>query len=357
MPGLWELTDNPPVSFLRSNNTRALAKPLSGSDIKQLWEFINIPEQGQLLCLAWIIDCWRTDTPFPILELIGEQGSAKSTTQEMLRKLIDPSSANLRASPTNCQDVFVNAGINWLVSYENISHLSLALQDTLCVIATGGGHAKRKLYTDKDESIIMVKRPIILNGISGAVTAQDLVDRTISIELPIINNRKETNEIWPLFQENEAMLLGALLDIAAKALNLLPTIQLPPEEKPRLVEFVRLGCAIAKVVGKTENDFLQQFNINRLASIERALETNPVALALINWFEANQRRPKTLPTKDLLQSLESYKPLHAENWPRLPRGFTDTLRRVALALRQIGIECRCLGKMAGHFLWEIKPRT
>ena len=50
--------------------------------------------------------------------------------------------------------------------------------------------ARRKKLTDSEESIIEAKRPVIINGIDNLVTAQDLLDRTIHIELSRITERK-----------------------------------------------------------------------------------------------------------------------------------------------------------------------
>jgi hypothetical protein len=108
----WQIITNPPIKFLRPENLRALPEPQGDGDIALLWQLTNIPENVRLLVIAWLVECLRTDTPFPILELIGEQGSAKSTTQTMLRKLIDPNASDLRAAPKTVEDIFVSAGVN-----------------------------------------------------------------------------------------------------------------------------------------------------------------------------------------------------------------------------------------------------
>ncbi|MCP3680212.1 MAG: hypothetical protein GY782_08190 [Gammaproteobacteria bacterium] len=185
-PDAWQVIESPPVRFLRPESLQPLPTPKENGDLAQIWPLVNIPDESQLLVITWLIDALRMDTPFSLLEFIGEQGSAKSTTQELLRQLIDPTSCNLRGAPKNVEDIFIAASQNWVVSYENISHLPAPMQDALCVIATGGSFAKRQLYTNTEESIIVVKRPIMINGISVAVTAQDLIDRTLSIEMPRI---------------------------------------------------------------------------------------------------------------------------------------------------------------------------
>ena len=78
------LIDNYPHKNLSQFD--ALSVP--GGDLSLLWKFINIPENDQLLVLAWLLECFRAETPFPILALSGQQGSAKSSTQNKLRQLV-----------------------------------------------------------------------------------------------------------------------------------------------------------------------------------------------------------------------------------------------------------------------------
>lgn len=355
-PGRWDLVEST-LPFLRPDSQRPLPEPKRGGRIADLWGLVNVPEPSRLLILAWLCECLRTETPFPLVELFGEQGAAKSTTQRMLRRLIDPSSCDLRSAPKTTEDIFVAAGSGWVVSYENISHLAAPMQDALCVLATGGGFAKRKLYSDADELVISVSRPMILNGISIAVTAQDLLDRTLSLELPNITERRETTELWRRFDQVHGHLLGALLDLFSKALEILPRIEIPRHERPRLIEFARLGMAVTEAIGRDGREFLDRFNECREGAIARTIDASPVATAIVEWFDKNHRQGMELPLKDLMAEVEYLKPPGAENWPRTPKGFGDALRRVAPALRQLGIEVKSLGKIGGAVKWSVSSRT
>ena len=331
----------------------ALPEPVRGGKIDALWSLINIPKESRLLVLAWITDCLRPDTPFPILELNGEQGSAKSTTQTILRRLIDPNACDLRSAPKTVEDVFVGAGANWLCSYENISYLSSAMQDAFCVIATDGGYAKRKLYSDADETVIKAKCPIILNGISIAITAQDLIDRTITVETPVIEDRFDVSKLWEDFHAIQGMLLGALMDIMADALALLPTVTIPKENRPRLVEFAKLGMAVAQATGSAQTAFLEAFNASREESIARTIDASPVATAFLAWHEYKRISNVTMTVNGLFQEITEFKPDGTDSWPKSAKGFGDALRRLAPALRQMGIECKSLGKQGGTVKWSV----
>ena len=355
-PGSWEVVDTPDVMFVRPESMQPLPEPERGGSIDTLWKIANIPDGSRLLALTWLVECLRPDTPYPVAELLGEQGSGKSGTQTALRRVIDPNACDLRGSPKSVEDVFVSAGACCIVSYENVSHLAAPMQDALCTIATGGGHAKRKLYSDSEESIISVKRPIILNGISACVTAQDLVDRTITIETPVITDRLEVTELWCDFETDLPKLLGALLDIAAKALELLPQMRIPADQRPRLVEFARLGMAVATATGNTPKNFMDEFNASRQESLARTIDASPVAAAVVDYIEGHIGGIEA-PAKVILATLEPHRPPGCDSWPRSPKGLGDALRRAAPALRQIGIECKFLGKTGGVVKWVIKRNS
>ncbi len=351
-PGKWEIVESSEAMFVRPESMQPIPAPVPGGSIEQLWHVANIPRDSRLLALAWLIECLRPDTPYPVLELLGEQGSAKSTTQTALRQLIDPNSCPLRSAPKSAEDLFISARVCAVVSLENVSHLPAATQDAMCVLATGGGFAKRKLYSDAEESVISVKRPVVLNGISAAVTAQDLVDRTITIETPVISERLEVTDLWREYEAERPCLLGALLDIFAKALELVPQMHIPADERPRLIEFARLGMAVAAAAGHEPEDFLHEFNSSRQESLARTIDASPVAAAVVELVEA---RPQgvTASVKEILLILEQYRPTGCDSWPRSAKGLGDALRRAAPALRQIGIECKPLGKSGGTVKWGI----
>lgn len=353
--GQWRVVDSPPVLFVRGEAMQPLPVPVKGGNLSKLWDIANIPENLRILVVTWLIDSLRTDTPFPGLELIGEQGSGKSTAAEALRRVIDPNSCNLRGAPKTVEDIFVAAGHSHVVAYENVSHLPGAMQDALCILSTGGGFAKRQLYSNDEEHVINVRRPWLINGIAIAVTQQDLVDRVISIECPVIESRQPSSGQWQQFGKDLPGILGGLLDTAAKALALLPEMKLPAGDRPRLLEYALLGMAVAHSANKPASEFMDKFRELRAETVARTVDNSPVASALIELLEKEGVDIHDA-VKGILSRLERYKPLGAEAWPRTPKGLGDALRRAAPALRTMGIECKSLGNTGGVVKWSIKRK-
>lgn len=356
-PGRWTVAPAEPI-FCRSESMQPLPVPTSSEDgIGPLWRVANVAPADRLIVIAWLIDCLRPDTPFPVLELLGEQGSAKSTTQTALRRLIDPNAADLRAPPRTPEDCFISASAAHMLSLENVSHLKPEIQDALCVIATGGATARRMLYTDADESVIRCKRPIILNGIGAAVTQQDLVSRALSIELPTIRDAQARGDLEADFERSRGQILGALLDIAARALDILPRMALPAEQRPRLLEFALLGMATAEAMGQDRREFMDAFRRVQRVGVERTLEGSPVAVAILSYLESRGHGAFEMSAGDWHTQLDAFRPPGAgDAWPRTPKGMGDAFRRLAPALRQVGIDCTALGNVGGRVRWRVNSK-
>jgi hypothetical protein len=355
--GSWSIVDKPPVLFVRGEAMQPLPTPIHGGSINPLWSIANVPDKLRILVVTWLIDTLRPDTPYPGLEFIGEQGSGKSTAAEACRRILDPSSCNLRGAPKTVEDIFVAARQNHFVAYENISHLAGPMQDALAILSTGGGYSKRMLYTNDDDHIINVRRPWMINGIAISVTQQDLVDRVISVECPVIEERQSSSQQWRDFDNALSGILGAILDTASKALAILPSVKLPPADRPRLVEFVLLGMAVAKSAGLEADVFLDKFKELRAETVSRTLDNSPVASAVIEMIGM---KPEGIhdSVKNILIELEHHKPLGAEAWPKTPKGLGDALRRAAPSLRQMGIDCKSDGKVSGGVIkWKIQKKV
>lgn len=338
--------------FTRTPSMAPLPIPTPGGSLDELWPLVNIPPELRLIMLAWLLECLRPETPFPVMELVGEQGSAKSSTQRVLRRLVDPNLSDLRSAPKSVEDIWVSARNAHLVSLENLSHLAPQYQDALCVLATGGGYSTRTYYTNAEETILKLKKPVVLNGISVVVTAQDLVDRSVHIELPVIERREMASVIESRFDAAHGRLLGALLDLFVSALIELKTVEVPPEKLPRMADFAMLGEAVARVYGKPAGMFLDGYHRARRDGVARTIDASPVGSALREYLSTHQSYQGTL--SELLRNLERYR-TSAEGWPRSPKGLGDALRRLAPALRQVGFECKSLPKTGGEIRWRIEP--
>jgi hypothetical protein len=339
--------------FSRSSSMRSLPLPENGGTLDALWPLVNIPSEDRLMVLAWLLECLRPDTPHVVLELIGEQGSVKSTTQKFLRRLIDPNQADLRAAPKSVEDVWVAACKSHMVSLENLSHLSSQFQDALCVLATGGGYSARTMYTNAEETILELRKPIILNGISVIVTAQDLLDRCLHIDLPTIANRELSSDIETRFNSLQPKLLGALLDLFVKVLVMLPQVNIAPDRRPRMADFATLGEAVYRVNGTSDGSFLSYYATKRKDGVHRTLDGSPVGAALMSFL---QTTPNGWSGNlvELLGKLEQFRP-HGEAWPKSAKGLGDQLRRIAPSLRLIGYQCCSDTKSGGNIKWRIFP--
>lgn len=337
--------------FTRSSSMRPLPLPERGGSLEALWPLVNIPEDDRLMVQTWMLECLRADTPHVVLELVGEQGSVKSTTQKFLRRLIDPNQADLRAAPKSVEDVWIAARNSHIVSLENLSHLQPLYQDALCVLATGGGYSARKLYTDADETIHELRKPIVLNGISVIVTAQDLLDRCLHIDLPTIQNRELAGDMEDRFNAVHAKLLGALLDLFVQVPAKLPSVEIAPEHRPRMADFAALGEAVFRVHGEPAGAFLNRYNAKRKDGVLRTIDASPVGAALSAYL-ADTPGCFNGTLSELLVLLEPYRP-NGEAWPRSAKGLGDSLRRLAPALRLIGFECTSQEKTGGVIRWHI----
>ncbi|CAM3474092.1 hypothetical protein [Parendozoicomonas haliclonae] len=337
----WRILDQSPVPFIRAKTMKAFPTPVRGGDINELWRFVNIPKNCQLLVLGWIVDALRQDTQKPVLELLGDHGSGKSHLTEMVRSLTDPSTAPLRNLPDSEQAFFVSCQYTWVVTIENRSDLSGREQDLLCQVSTGSAYVKRTSHSDADETVLQALRPQIINGITAMATRMDLIDRCVSIELEALpdNQRKSKKCLEEEYAEAHPRILGALFQLIADALKVLPEIKL--ENPPRLVDFGYMGEAVGRVMG-SQHSFNDLLRANKKELILTSLETSPVCMALIKLCENSQSDLVYRGNyAGLLSRLEPYRPRSSVGWVTSGKGLANALKRHAAGFHEVGINLIC----------------
>ncbi len=117
----WKPIDKPPVRFIRRRGMLPLPIPERGCGMGALRTFANIPDDAAwVLVLSFLVAAFRARGLYPVLVLHGEQGSAKSTLERLLRELIDPNVAPLRSEPRNARDLIIAATNSWMLAFDNV---------------------------------------------------------------------------------------------------------------------------------------------------------------------------------------------------------------------------------------------
>jgi len=333
-----------PVKFRRAKGFMELPEPTDDGSLEDLRKILNIPVGSDwMLIKSWLMQSFRPRGPYPILIVDGEQGSGKSWLGRILRGIVDPNKSPLRQPPQNTRDLMIAASNSWLVIYDNLSGLPKWLGNSLCIISTGGGLSTRELYTDDEEALFDVMRPIILNSITELTNRPDLLDRSILISLPRIKagDRKTEKEIESELERIRPGVLGAILDAVSCGLKELPNMTL--EDKPRMADFAVWAAACGEALGWDDGEFMETFKKNQKVSKKALIENDVFATALYKFIMSGKDDAVFENTISfLLTALEGRANLTPKTlpsgWPKTARWASGKIRELAPALRDVGVD-------------------
>lgn len=350
-PQGWQIICKPPVKFRRTKAMMPLPVPESGGHIEELRPFVNVSgDDAFTLIVAWLVAAMRPKGPYPVLVLQGEQASAKSTTGRVLRHLVDRSKAPLRRLPRSERDLMIGAANAWVQGYDNLSGLSVLLSDAICSLATGGGLATRELYSNDQEFIFEASRPVMMNGIDTIAERPDLEDRALVVMLPRISDtqRRTEDEFRSAFEKAAPRVLGALLDGVSAALRNVGNVKL--KSTPRMADFAAWATAAEAGFGWTAGRFMDAYAANRAVTVHDTVDADLVSAAVVKFL--SERPPvfegSAADLLTLLNARQTDQVLRSRGWPQAPNALTARLRRVAPALRAIGVTYDDLPRRGPH---------
>jgi hypothetical protein len=339
-PDGWRVNRCPPVRFRRPAGMLPLPVPQPEGSIEALLPLLNLSSRNDfVLVVAWLLATLRSAGPYPLLAISGEQGSAKTVLSKMLKALVDPNAAPVRALPREERELMIAANNGYLLAFDNLSNLPAWLSDALCRLATGGSFAVRQLYTDDDEVLFQAARPLLLNGIEDVISRPDLADRSIFLTLPPIADarRQSEGDLWRQFELARPRILGALLDLVVHGLRALPRTGL--DRLPRMADFA-LWAAACETALWPAGTFGRAYEANRRAVIECIIDADPLA-ACVREIMA-ERSSWAGSAADLLRAGADYgsdgTARKSTGWPKNPRALAGRLRRAETFLRALGID-------------------
>ncbi len=335
-----------PVRFRRGRHQKPLPLPERGGSLDAVLELLPLQERRDAaLVLGWLVGALSPRGPYPVLVLAGAKGAGKSTAARLLKALVDPQEAPLRAEPKDVEALMVAAKSSWVLAYDNLSKVPTWLSDALCRLSTGGGLGKRELYTDAEEYVLEAQRPVILTGIGFGLLRDDLADRVMMVNLERLEDgaRRPERELWAAFERAHPQALGALLDAVSVALRRWEEVRAAMPSLPRLADWSLWAEAAAPALGLRPGEVVEAFYAVQAGLNQDLLDNDPVAQAILlltaDWPEGHRA---VFTASELLTALEEAMGLKEarvkpEGWPRTPAGLGKHLPRVQTALRGVGI--------------------
>jgi hypothetical protein len=337
----YRVVDRPPVLFRRSSGMRALCTPEPGGSVYDLAPLLNLSADDFDLLVIYELSVLRPTGPYPVLDIDGEQGSAKTTASWIARSLIDPNAAALRNDPRDPRDLLVAAEHSWVLGIDNLSSMTKGLADALCRITSGTGASGRQNYSDKEEVLFTACRSVVMNGIPELLRRQDLSDRALRVECPPIpdTERRPEEEIRHEFDEVHPFVLGALFELTAQALHRKPEVTSRIKVLPRLADVAIHAEAAAPVLGWEEGKAIGLMIGGRSRSRRDAVGKDVVASTLVQqakkywgtkwlWFDGT--------ATELLAELKANSS-DPNELPKSANQLSGLLRGLEPALRDQGV--------------------
>src|SRR5260370_41428691 len=98
--------------------------------------------------VAWLLATLRSRGPDPVLAISGEQGSAKTVLSKLLRALVDPNVAPVRALAREERELMIAANNGHLLAFDNLSGLPVRIPT---IATTHSDGSRPSVPIDRDQ--------------------------------------------------------------------------------------------------------------------------------------------------------------------------------------------------------------
>lgn len=326
----WGLIDKAPLLFRRPSGMFPLPLPDQQSDLHLLRDFLNVvSEEDYRLIIGWLITALIPSAwlDYGILGLTGPHGSAKSDMSEMLQLLTDPNHAGLR---TIAHSVRSLNQVSWSYHaqvFDNVGALKNPISDALCRFCTGGSNVERSMRTDRDQTVLPIKSPVLTSSITSTSNRPDFLSREFLIKVPLLS--KHTEDPLPRFKREAApKIFAGILDALSTALANRWKVKLP--DPGRLANF-SYWCRAAETgggLGWKPGSILDAYRRNQSSIRRESLELRPILPLILELLERGPWLKRT--RQELYDKLTDM----AGNRSRYP-GFPRSPQELSAQLREL----------------------
>jgi hypothetical protein len=340
LPGRVAIEDNDgSIRFKRGRGYGTLPDPVLTDDVADALTRLRdevtgwgCPPAKRDMLIAALLESWRPDTPYPIIQFIGAAGRGKTTAARCAARCIDPSASGMPPEVALEPDDIVAAAANThVLTADNRSKLSAEQQNLVCQIATGAEITLREFYGQTNTVRVAIARPLMITSIHHVLTAPDAVDRSVAIEVrPPRNGYLAAAAIMTDFEQRLPQTVGDLVVLLSAVLYALPGIAPQRQWRHRMVEFSQTGEAMTQAAGEPVGGFLDNLENARRTGARDYAEGDAFLVSLLATLHA---RGAIAPKASVLPSTRSWR--DAPGWAAIDRGNDIVFATRPGALRKL----------------------
>lgn len=334
----WKISSSHKAKFLKRNTLGSQVCPVhTDKDLIDLLKpLVNTDRNSLILFACWLAQTFCMGSHSALL-IMAEQGSGKSVTTKLARRVVDPSSLKAEAMPTKKDDLFVMLSNSYFVALDNTDELSKDISDIFCVAITGATIAKRKLYTTNELGVFELNNAVVLNGLDIMPSQSDLASRCLLLKLKHIDeqSRKTESEIEDLFISRLPEILGAIFNALSGAMKVIKTLS--PKRLPRMAEPYKDLLALAISLNISQSEFERIYFAN-LAKIDKERSGIAVVQAVVEFMTSGAIKGRGIEdtVKNLFTKIRANYSGNRSDLPSNAAHFGRKLRRERNALEAAG---------------------
>lgn len=241
----YEPVEKPPIKFVRNESMGLIPTPIKGDGWRLLKKYVNVEVTDWPLLQSVLVAAFMPAGSFPVVAFTGKHGSGKSTLLSMIIALVDPRPDFLGARdslPKDKRNLAIVAKYSLVLSFDNESHITGEISDALAMLSTGGQFKIRELWSDSGLQIFAAKRMVLINSIGDIVTESDLLDRSLIIECPPLDdNYWNDTELQEAFYTDRPIIIDAIFESVSQAIRELSRVRAPTIY--RMTDYVKWSMA------------------------------------------------------------------------------------------------------------------
>ncbi|MGP9654034.1 hypothetical protein [Halomonas sp. AOP35-4E-18] len=335
-------------------------------NIQYIEKHLPLPVNREWLIYAYMVLALMPERQMLALEITGVSHQGKTRWLAALKQWLDPCIRDdvNHQPPSKVSDLDALAWHHHVLVLNGVEKpLSTAVQRRLLGFLNGTTLAWKKKGSS---SHLRTKRMPLISADEPVVTDPALVERTLSIELPLRSppaSKSASSDIDPnigrLLTHNDlSMVQAALFGLLGQAHAHIDTTFLDRHVPDGWQDFCKVGMIVSRAVAGTDEAFWAQYEDYRNERARELIEQDPVAMAVERFFdESGQREVVEYPAGEWLTLLSPYREqdVAKRDWPANARAMGAALKRAAPLLNAQGYRCLDNGKRGSTYRWEIAP--